>query len=87
MRKWGHMKFYFNVAGAIDEPDQEGHELATVSDARLVAAKLSAEMLHDRPELAWLGQEFRVEVADHNRTLLFKIITLGIDTADGRALD
>lgn len=44
-------------------------------------------MLHDRPELAWLGQEFRVEVADHNRTLLFKIITLGIDTADGRALD
>lgn len=49
-----------------------------------MAATFSAERLHDRPELAWLGDEFRVEVTDFSQNLLFTIITLGVE---GKALN
>lgn len=81
----GHMKFFFNVAGAVHDPDQEGHELESMSEARLMAATFAAEMLHDRPELAWLGDEFRVEVTNSKHDLLFTIITLGVDSTEGQA--
>lgn len=81
------VRFFFNLAGAIYDPDKEGHELESMSAARLMAATLSAEMLHDRPQLAWLGDEFRVEVTDENQLLLFTIITLGVDAAAASGLD
>lgn len=81
------MRFFFNVVGAVYDPDQQGHVLETVSEARLMAAKFAGEMLHDRPELAWLGDEFRVEVTDSGRNLLFTIITFGVNSIDGQALN
>ena len=57
-----HHAVFFNLAGAIYDPDNEGVVLETMSEARLMAATLSAEMLQNRPRLAWLGEEFRVEV-------------------------
>lgn len=80
------MRFFFNLAGAVYDPDKDGHELETMAEARLVAATVSAEMLQDRPQLAWLGEEFRVEVTDENQLLLFTIITLGVDSAAASGL-
>lgn len=80
------MRFFFNLAGAVYDPDNDGHELETMSEARLMAATVSAEMLQDRPQLAWLGEEFRVEVTDENQLLLFTIITLGVDSAAASGL-
>lgn len=77
------MHFYFNLAGAVHDPDDEGYDLPTVSEARIMAVKLASEMLRDRPKLAWLGDEFRVEVTDDKQQLMFTIVTLGVDATGG----
>ena len=75
------MLLFFNQAGAVYHPDVEGIELPTMSDARIEAVGYAAGMLRDRPELAWLGDEFRVEVTDENQLILFTFIAMGVDSA------
>ena len=77
------MRFFFNLAGAVYDPDNAGHELASVSEARTAAVKFAGEYLRDRPEVAWLGEEFRVEVTNSGRLLLFTIIVIGVDAPAG----
>ena len=72
--------FFFNQAGAVYDPDVEGVELATISDARIQAVKFAGETLRDRPELAWLGDEYRVEVTDENQLILFTFVAMGVDS-------
>jgi hypothetical protein len=74
------MLFFFNLAGVVYDPDVQGVELATLSDARIEAVKFAGETLKDRPQLAWLGEELRVEVTDANQLILFTIIAIGIDS-------
>lgn len=73
------MRFFFNLAGAVYDPDNEGYELASLADARIQAARFAGEYLRDRPEVAWRGEEFRVEVTDSNRLILFTFIAFGVD--------
>jgi hypothetical protein len=80
------MRFFFNLAGAVHDPDNLGYELATMSDARMMAAKEVALTLHDRPDLAWRGEEVRLEVTDEHRTLLFTVVVMGVDGAAARQL-
>ena len=77
------MRCYFNMAGAVHDPDDEGHELPSVSDARIEAVRLASEYLHDRPEVVWLGDEFRVEVTTGTGLLLFTVIVFGVDAPAG----
>lgn len=74
------MRYFFNLAGAIHEPDNEGLTIASLSDARIAAVKFAADYLRDRPELVWLGEEFRVEVTDEQRRMLFTFIAVGVDS-------
>jgi hypothetical protein len=88
-RQWAHgspMRFFFNLAGAVHYPDNLGYQLATMSDARMMAAKEVALTLHDRPDLAWRGEEVRLEVTDEHRTLLFTVVVMGVDGAAARQL-
>jgi hypothetical protein len=81
------MLCFFNVAGAVYDPDVDGIEMPSIDDARIEAARFTGELIRDQPELAWAGEEIRVEVTDANQLLLFTIITLGVDapaTAAGR---
>lgn len=73
------VRYHFNLAGAVSQPDEKGHELANLSGARIAAVKYAAEYLRDRPELVWLGEEFRIEVTDDNRDTLFTFIAVGVD--------
>ena len=73
------MRFFFNLASAVYDPDNEGYEFATMSEARMMAAKEVALTLHDRPDLLWLGEEVRLEVTDEHQALLFTVIIVGID--------
>lgn len=73
------MRYFFNVAGVVHEPDDKGLELASLSEARIEAVKFAGEYLRDRPELVWLGEEFRIEVTDENRRVLFTFIAVGVD--------
>jgi hypothetical protein len=78
------MRYFFNLAGAIHAPDNQGHEIGSLSDARIQAVTFAAEYLRDRPELVWLGEEFRVEVSGENNETLFTFIAVGVDSPAGR---
>lgn len=46
------MLYFFNVAGADYDPDVVGHDLPSMHEARLIAARHAGELLKDRPGLA-----------------------------------
>ena len=75
------MQCFFNLAGAIYDPDVEGYEVATIDQARVLAAKHIAEVIADRPEVVWAGEEVRMEVTDERQLVLFTIIVAGVDAA------
>ena len=73
------MRYFFNLAGAVHDPDNLGREIGSLSDARIEAVKFAGEYLRDRPEIIWLGEEFRIEVTDEERQILFTFIAVGVD--------
>ncbi|MDB5719801.1 MAG: hypothetical protein JWP15_419 [Alphaproteobacteria bacterium] len=73
------MRYFFNLAGAVHDPDNAGLELADMGSARLMAAQHAGELLRDRPGLVWQGEELRVEVTDCDRLVMFTVIVLGVD--------
>ncbi len=75
------MRYFFHITGAATEPDQLGREIESLSDARIFAVKFASDYLRDRPELVWMGEEFRVEVAGIDREILFTFIAVGVDGA------
>lgn len=56
-------------------------ELASLSEARTMAVQSAAELIRDRPEVVWAGEEVRVEVTDSNQLVLFTVIVIGVDAA------
>lgn len=75
------MRCFFNLAGAIYDPDIEGYEVPTINQARVLAARHVAEVIRDQPEAVWAGEEVRLEVTDEHQVILFTIIVVGIDAA------
>jgi hypothetical protein len=75
------MLCFFNLAGAVYDPDVEGFEVATIDQARVLAAKHVAEVISDRPEIVWAGEEVRLEVTDERQLVLFTIMVVGVDAA------
>jgi len=73
------MRYFFNVAGAAVVPDESGTEIASLSEARIRAVRFANEYLNKRPELVWLGEEFRVEVSGEDKGLIFTFIAVGVD--------
>lgn len=80
------MRFFFNLAGAVYNPDKEGVDLPTLSDARVQAVRSAGELLKDQPQLVWMGEEVRVEVTDGNQLLLFTVIAAGVDAPAARGM-
>jgi hypothetical protein len=64
------MRYYFNLAGTVHDPDNDGLELANLGLAREYAVLAAAEYLRDHPDVVWLGEEFRLEVTDEARLVL-----------------
>jgi len=75
------MRYFFNLAGAVYDPDNEGHELAKATDARVEAVRYAGEMIRDHPTMVWAGEDFRVEVTDGNQMVLFTVIVVGVIAA------
>ena len=73
------MLYFFNLAGALYDPDNEGIELPSIGTARAAAAAHAGEILRDRPDAVWMGDELRVEVTDSNQMVLFTVIVIGVD--------
>jgi hypothetical protein len=70
---------FYNLAGAVYDPDVEGAEMASIDDARIEAARFIAQSIKDKPEIVWAGEEIRVEVTDERQLVLFTIIVVGVD--------
>ena len=77
-------RYFFNLAGAVYDPDNQGFDLPTLGDARVMAAKHAGEVLRDRPGVVWAGEELRVEVTDENRLVMFTLIVVGVDAPSTR---
>lgn len=73
------MLCFFNLAGAVYDPDAEGMEMSSLASARIEAARFIGKYVRDKPDVVWGGEEIRVEVTDANRLILFTIIVLGVD--------
>jgi hypothetical protein len=72
------MRYFFNLAGAVYDPDNQGVEFGTAADARAEAVKFAGELIRDHPTMVWAGEDFRVEVTDGNQTVLFTVIVVGV---------
>jgi hypothetical protein len=70
---------FFNLAGAVYDPDVAGLEVETIADARVLAARYIGEVIRDKPDLVWAGEEVRVEVTDARQLVLFTIVVFGVD--------
>jgi hypothetical protein len=80
------MRFFFNLAGAVHDPDNEGIELQTISDARIQAAQFAGELLRDTPHIVWKGDELRVEITDENQLLLCTFVAVGVDAPAAKGM-
>jgi hypothetical protein len=72
---------FFNLAGSVYDPDVIGYEVATIDQARILAAQHVAEIIRDRPEVVWTGEEVRLDVTDERQLVLFTIMVVGVDAA------
>ena len=67
-------RFYFDIsagAGLDDVKDEEGRELEGLNAARIVAVRLSGEILKDYPDRFWSTGEWNCTVRDENGLILF----------------
>jgi hypothetical protein len=77
-------RFYFDIsAGAdIDDvTDEEGEELEGLNAARIVAVRLSGEILRDYPDRFWSTGNWNCTVRDENRLILFVLHFYAQETA------
>jgi hypothetical protein len=58
------MLCFFNLAGAVYNPDVEGMEVESLDEARKLAAINVGEVIRDHPDMVWKGEEVRMDVTD-----------------------
>lgn len=72
-----------NQAGAMADSDNEGSELASLSDARIMAERVAGETLGDKPDIIWKGDGLRIEVTNDRGLMLFTVIVRRVDAPAG----
>ena len=72
-------KYFFNLVDGRPSLDREGSQIESLEQARLEAVVYAASMLRDRPEEVWAGGNWRVEVSDHHKRLLFTIVVMALE--------
>ena len=80
------MRYFFNQMDGEVKLDDEGVDLDSFGEARLEAVRYAASVLRDHPTLVWTGQDFRVEVTDINKLILFTVIVVGVDAPAAKNL-
>lgn len=78
-------RYFFDRRDGGFDPDDDGTELPDLDAARIEAVNFAAGTIRDRPDYVWDGKEFRVEVSNEEKTLLYTVIVLGIDAPAGKA--
>lgn len=78
-------RYFFDRRDGGFDPDDDGTELPDLDAARIEAVNFAAGTIRDRPDYVWDGKEFRVEVSNEEKTLLYTVIVLGIDAPAAKA--
>ncbi len=78
-------RYYFHTADGTRDWDPDGVELADQGAARKEAIRFAGAVMTDEPDVLWDGRDFRVEVTNEQRHLLFTIITLAVDSPEANA--
>lgn len=73
------MRFFFNQLQGEVKLGDEGKEFATVNEARVEAVRYAAEVMRDHPTMIWTGQDFRIEVTNAEKLVLFTVVIVGVD--------
>ena len=76
-------RYFFNTADGHRDVDTEGLELPDHAAARIAAIRHAGAIMEHEPDVLWDGRDFRVEVTDERRLLLFTIITLAVNAPAG----
>jgi 3-deoxy-D-manno-octulosonate 8-phosphate phosphatase KdsC-like HAD superfamily phosphatase len=71
--------YYFNTADGTREMDQIGTELADRNAACHQAIRFIGDVMSDEPELLANGSDFRVEVMDAEKRVLFTVVACTIE--------
>lgn len=66
-------RYFFHVADGRDLPDFEGTALAGPDEARAQALRMAGEILRDEGMRFWQGAEWRMQVTDEMRQLVFTL--------------
>lgn len=77
--------FHFNVHDGISIPDQDGHELPDLDAARREAIDLSGQLIREMGAAFWTGEEWRMDVTDHNGMILFSLAFFATVAPAGRS--
>ena len=80
------MRYFFNQVNGELKLDDEGTEFSTIYEARLEAVRYAGEVMRDHPTLVWTGQDFRIEVTDDDKIVMFTVIVVGVDSPAGASL-
>jgi hypothetical protein len=73
-------RYFFNVRDGVSRPDAIGQEFSTLADARAAAVRFAADVLRDEAEALLRGEDWRVELVDAERGLLFSVIVATVRT-------
>lgn len=67
-------RYFFHSKDGEAHRDEDGTELGSLSAARVQAIRYAGEVMSNEPDVLWDGNEFRVEVSNTSRKLLFTIV-------------
>jgi hypothetical protein len=71
--------FYFDIHDGTSIIDPDGTELQDKDEARSRAIQMSGDLLRVYPGPFWNGQEWKIDVSDQNRAVLFTLMFVGFD--------
>jgi hypothetical protein len=83
MRSPAVPRYFFNQIDGQYKFDDEGLEFQSLDQARTEAVRYAGEVLCHEPDVLWEGDDFRVEVTDETKLLLFTLIVVGVDAPAG----
>ena len=66
-------RYYFHIDSDRDHPDHEGHEVASLEDAKTLAAATIADIMRDGSGVFWGTEPWTMRVTDAEGTALFCI--------------
>lgn len=74
-------RYFFHLTDGEDYPDLHGTMLEDHAAARIEAVRFSGQLLSERPDKFWSGEEWKMRVTDDKDLTLFELIFIATCSA------